>query len=67
MLSTTEKMSKMKLEKQHADFANQRPPMALKRAVSVESWGQKTGVSSRERVRGEKSESARMMTQEILL
>lgn len=55
----------MKLEKQHADFANQRPPMALKRAVSVESWGQKTGVSSR--VRGEKSESARTMTQEMLL
>lgn len=46
-------MSKVKLEKCHVDFANQRPLVHLERPISVESWGKKIGVDSKENERRE--------------
>ena len=57
MLSAADRMSKMKLEKCHVDFANQRPLVAGERRLE---WVPK-------KMRGEKVESARTTPQEILL
>lgn len=46
-------MSKVKLEKCHVDFANQKPLVDLERPISVESWGKKIGVDSKENERRE--------------
>lgn len=67
MLSAADRMSKMKLEKCYVDFANQRPLVALERPISVESWGKKIGVGSKENERRESGVSKDNATRNFIV